>query len=132
MKIIVICLGGLDFVLFVYMVVEENELIWLVSFDYGQWYCKEIDYVVVVVQWFGVLYDIIDMCGIGVVLMGFVLIDDIDVFDGYYVEEMMKVIVVFNWNVIMLIIVFGVVVVNGDDVVVMVVYGGDYFIYFDC
>lgn len=81
---------------------------------------------------FGVLYDLIDMWVIGGFLLGLVLIDDVDVFDGYYVEENMKVIVVLNCNVIMLVVVFGVVVVKGVDVVVMVVYGGDYFIYLDC
>lgn len=132
MKIFVVCLGGFDFVLLVYIVVCDYDLIWLVLFDYGQCYCKEFDFVVEVVIWLGVLYYLIDMCGIGVVLIGLVLIDDLEVLDGYYVEEIMCIIVVLNCNVIMLIVVFGIVVVNGCVVVVMVVYGGDYFIYFDC
>lgn len=132
MKTIVICSGGLDSVSLAQMVAEENELTRLVSFDYGQRHRKEIDYAAAAAQRLGVPHDIIDMRAIGASLTGSALTDDIDVPDGHYAEETMKVTVVPNRNAIMLTIAFGVAAANGDAAVATAVHGGDHFIYPDC
>ncbi|SCZ49401.1 7-cyano-7-deazaguanine synthase [Epibacterium ulvae] len=132
MKTIVICSGGMDSVSLAYMVAEQHELTRLVSFDYGQRHRKELDFAALAAKRLGVPHDIIDMRGIGASLTGSALTDDIDVPDGHYAEETMKVTVVPNRNAIMLSVAFGVAAANGDDAVATAVHGGDHFIYPDC
>lgn len=132
MKTIVICSGGLDSVSLAHMVAAEHELTRLVSFDYGQRHRKEIDYAAACAKRLNVPHDIIDMRSIGAALTGSALTDDIDVPDGHYEEESMKVTVVPNRNAIMLTIAYGIAAANGDQAVATAVHGGDHFIYPDC
>lgn len=132
MKTIVICSGGLDSVSLAHLVAAERELTRLVSFDYGQRHRKEIDYAALAAQRLGVPHDVIDMRAIGAALTGSALTDDIDVPDGHYAEETMRITVVPNRNAIMLTIAFGVAAANGDEAVATAVHGGDHFIYPDC
>ena len=132
MKTNVICSGGLDSVSLAYMIAEEHTLTRLVSFDYGQRHLKELDYAALCAQRLGVPHQIIDLKGIGAALTGSALTDDIDVPDGHYEEESMRVTVVPNRNAILLTVAFGVAAANGDEAVATAVHGGDHFIYPDC
>lgn len=132
MKTIVICSGGLDSVSLAHMVAAERQLTRLVSFDYGQRHRKELDFAARAATRLGVPHDIIDMRPIGAALTGSALTDDLDVPDGHYAEETMRVTVVPNRNAIMLAIAFGVAAANGDAAVATAVHGGDHFIYPDC
>lgn len=132
MKTIVICSGGLDSVSLAHMVAEEHELTRLVSFDYGQRHVKELDFAAACAKRLGVPHDVIDMRGIGASLTGSALTDEIDVPDGHYAEETMKVTVVPNRNAIMLSIAFGIAAAQQADAVATAVHGGDHFIYPDC
>ena len=132
MKTIVVCSGGLDSVSLAHMVANENHLTRLVSFDYGQRHRKELDYAALCAKRLDVPHDIIDLRAIGGALSGSALTDDIDVPDGHYAEESMRVTVVPNRNAIMLTIAFGVAAVHGDQAVATAVHGGDHFIYPDC
>jgi 7-cyano-7-deazaguanine synthase len=132
MKTIVICSGGLDSVSLAYKVAAEHELVGLVSFDYGQRHKKEVDYAARAAVRLGVPHDLIDMSHIGAFLSGSALTDDVDVPDGHYAEETMRVTVVPNRNAIMLAIVFGVAAAKGADAVAAAVHGGDHFIYPEC
>ncbi|MBE9639051.1 7-cyano-7-deazaguanine synthase QueC [Salipiger mangrovisoli] len=132
MKTIVICSGGLDSVSLAHMVAAEHELTRLVSFDYGQRHAKELDFAKAAADRLGVPFQRIDMRGIGAALTGSALTSDIDVPDGHYAEETMRITVVPNRNAIMLAIAFGVAAANGDDAVATAVHGGDHFIYPDC
>ena len=132
MKTIVICSGGLDSVSLAHMVAREKHLTRIVSFDYGQRHLKELDYAARCAQRLNVPHDVIDMRGIGSALTGSALTDDIDVPDGHYEEESMRVTVVPNRNAIMLSIAFGVAAAHGDESVAAAVHGGDHFIYPDC
>ncbi|MCA0939046.1 7-cyano-7-deazaguanine synthase QueC [Salipiger pacificus] len=132
MKTIVICSGGLDSVSLAHMVAAEQELTRLVSFDYGQRHAKELDFAQAAAARLGVPFQRIDMRGIGAALTGSALTSDIDVPDGHYAEETMRITVVPNRNAIMLAIAFGVAAANGDEAVATAVHGGDHFIYPDC
>jgi 7-cyano-7-deazaguanine synthase len=132
MKTIVICSGGLDSVSLAYKVAVENTLHSLLSFDYGQRHKKELDYAARCAVALGVPHQIIDITTIGASLTGSALTDDIDVPDGHYAEESMKVTVVPNRNAIMLAIAFGVAAAQDADAVATAVHGGDHFIYPDC
>ena len=132
MKTLVICSGGLDSITLAYKVAKERELVGLLSFDYGQRHKKETDYAARAGEALGVPHDLIDMRHIGAFLSGSALTDDVDVPDGHYAEDNMKVTVVPNRNAIMLAVAFGVAAAKNADAVATAVHGGDHFIYPDC
>jgi len=132
MKTLVICSGGMDSVSLAHRVATEHELQGLVSFDYGQRHSKELDFAAACAGRLGVAHHIIDIKGVGAALTGSALTDDIEVPDGHYAEETMKVTVVPNRNAIMLAIAFGMAAAQKADAVATAVHGGDHFIYPDC
>lgn len=132
MKTIVICSGGLDSVSLAHKIAAEQTLHGLLSFDYGQRHKKELDFAAACAARLQVPHEIIDIRAIGQSLGGSALTDDIDVPDGHYEEESMKVTVVPNRNAIMLAIAFGVAAAQKADAVAAAVHGGDHFIYPDC
>ncbi|MEW2918369.1 7-cyano-7-deazaguanine synthase QueC [Ruegeria sp. ANG10] len=132
MKTIVICSGGLDSVSLAHMVARDHQLTGLISFDYGQRHRKELDYAALCAQRLSVPHDIIDLRPVGAVLTGSALTDDVDVPDGHYAEDSMRVTVVPNRNAIMLTVAFGAAAARGADAVATAVHGGDHFIYPDC
>jgi 7-cyano-7-deazaguanine synthase len=132
MKIIVICSGGLDSVSLAHKVAAEHDLVGLLSFDYGQRHRKELDFAAACAVRLNVPHQIIDISEIGRHLGGSALTDDIDVPDGHYAEESMKITIVPNRNAIMLAIAFGLAAAQKADAVATAVHGGDHFIYPDC
>ncbi|ACS58031.1 7-cyano-7-deazaguanine synthase QueC [Rhizobium leguminosarum] len=132
MKTIVVCSGGLDSVTLAHKVAAEQQLIGLVSFDYGQRHRKELDFAARCASRLAVPYHIIDIASIGGHLSGSALTDNVEVPDGHYAEETMKATVVPNRNAIMLAIAFGLAAAQKADAVAVAVHGGDHFIYPDC
>jgi len=132
MKISVVCSGGLDSVSLAHIVAGEGQLARIISFDYGQRHRKEVDFAARAAQRLGVPFHLVDLRGIGAALGGSALTDAIEVPDGHYAEETMRVTVVPNRNAIMLTIAFGMAAAKGDRAVAAAVHGGDHFIYPDC
>lgn len=132
MKTIVVCSGGLDSVTLAHKVAREHELAGLVSFDYGQRHKKELKYAKICADHLGAPHHIIDITAIGKALSGSALTDSIDVPEGHYAEETMKITVVPNRNAIMLAIAYGIAAAQKADAVATAVHGGDHFIYPDC
>ncbi len=132
MKVIVICSGGMDSVALAHRVAATQDLHALLSFDYGQRHLKELEYAAACARRLGVPHHVIDIASVGAALTGSALTDDIDVPDGHYAEETMKLTVVPNRNAIMLAIAFGMAAAQKVDAVATAVHGGDHFIYPDC
>lgn len=132
MKILVICSGGLDSVSLAHIVADKHRLTRLVSFDYGQRHRKELDFAAAAARRLDVPHHLIDMTQIGAALTGSALTGDVEVPDGHYAEDTMRLTVVPNRNAIMLAIGFGIAAAQGDDAVATAVHGGDHFIYPDC
>ncbi|NEK20440.1 7-cyano-7-deazaguanine synthase QueC [Rhizobium leguminosarum] len=132
MKTIVVCSGGLDSVTLAHKVAAEQQLIGLVSFDYGQRHSKELDFAARCASRLSVPHHIIDIASIGGHLSGSALTDNVEVPDGHYAEQTMKATVVPNRNAIMLAIAFGLAAAQKADAVAVAVHGGDHFIYPDC
>ena len=132
MKTIVVCSGGLDSVTLAHKVAREHDLIGLVSFDYGQRHKKELGFARACAERLGVPCHVIDISAVGAALSGSALTDDVDVPDGHYAEENMRITVVPNRNAIMLSIAYGVAAAQGADAVATAVHAGDHFIYPDC
>ena len=132
MKTLIVCSGGLDSVVLAYKVASEGNVTGLVSFDYGQRHKKELEFAALCAKKLNVTHDIVDIRSIGKHLTGSALTDDIDVPDGHYEEETMKITIVPNRNAIMLAIAYGLAASKGADRVATAVHGGDHFIYPDC
>jgi len=132
MKALVVCSGGLDSVTLAYKVAEKDSLTSLLSFDYGQRHSKEVDFAKHCADQLSVPHIVIDLSQVGAQLTGSALTDDIDIPDGHYAEDSMKITVVPNRNAIMMTIAFGLATSQGADAVAMAVHGGDHFIYPDC
>ncbi len=132
MKALVVCSGGLDSVTLAYKVAHEGSLTSILSFDYGQRHRKEIDFARRCADQLDVKHIVIDLSQVGAQLTGSALTDDIDIPDGHYAEDSMKVTVVPNRNAIMMTIAFGLATSQHADTVAMAVHGGDHFIYPDC
>jgi len=132
MKTVVICSGGLDSVTLAHKVAKENDLLALISFDYGQRHSKELGYAKKCADRLGVPHHVVDISNVGKLLGGSALTDNVDVPDGHYAEESMKITVVPNRNAIMLTIAYGAAASMGADAVATAVHGGDHFIYPDC
>ncbi len=132
MDTIVICSGGLDSVSLAHKVAGEGTLRGLLSFDYGQRHVKEVAYAAACANRLGVPHKVVDISGVGAALGGSALTDDVDVPDGHYAEETMKITIVPNRNAIMLAIAFGMAAAEKAEAVAAAVHGGDHFIYPDC
>ncbi|ODA93087.1 7-cyano-7-deazaguanine synthase QueC [Mesorhizobium sp. SEMIA 3007] len=132
MNALVICSGGLDSVSLAHKVATEQKLIGLLSFDYGQRHKKELGFAAMCAKRLGVPHQIVDIRDVGRNLSGSALTDNVDVPDGHYAEDSMRITVVPNRNAIMLAIAFGVAAAQKADAVATAVHGGDHFIYPDC
>jgi len=132
MDTIVICSGGLDSVSLAHKVAGEGTLRGLLSFDYGQRHVKEVEFAAACAERLGVPHKVVDISGVGAALSGSALTDDVEVPDGHYAEETMKVTIVPNRNAIMLTIAFGMAAAEKAQAVAAAVHGGDHFIYPDC
>ena len=132
MNTALVCSGGLDSVSLAHILADQGNLSRLVSFDYGQRHTKELDFAAACARRLGVPHHVIDLRSVGSALTGSALTDDLEVPEGHYEEETMKVTVVPNRNAIMLTIAYGIAAAQGDDAVATAVHGGDHFIYPDC
>lgn len=132
MKTTLVCSGGLDSVSLAHVLAETDDLSRLVSFDYGQRHTKELDFAAACAKRLEVPHHVIDLRSVGATLTGSALTDDLEVPDGHYEEESMKLTVVPNRNAIMLTVAYGIAAAQGDDAVATAVHGGDHFIYPDC
>ncbi|MAE51325.1 MAG: 7-cyano-7-deazaguanine synthase QueC [Micavibrio sp.] len=132
MKTLLICSGGLDSITLAYKISKERTLAGLLSFDYGQRHKKELGYAAQAADDLDVPHYISDISGIGKMLSGSALTDDLDVPDGHYAEETMKITVVPNRNAIMLSIAYGIASAKQLGAVAAAFHGGDHFIYPDC
>jgi 7-cyano-7-deazaguanine synthase len=133
-KTLVVCSGGMDSVTLAHLVKRDpgRELTRLVSFDYGQRHRRELEFAGLAARSLGVGHDLIDIAAIGRRLTGSALTDDVEVPDGHYAEESMRLTVVPNRNAIMLAIAFGIAAAKGDQAVAAAMHAGDHFIYPDC
>lgn len=134
MSIVAMCSGGLDSVTLAHKLAAEAALNRLVSFDYGQRHRKELALAQGCARALGVPHDVVDLTSIARLLKASALTDlrDVQVPDGHYTEETMRITVVPNRNAIMLAIAFGIAASARAKAVAAAFHSGDHFIYPDC
>src|SRR5215831_12418655 len=114
---VVIFSGGMDSTALLYSVASLYKEVHALSFNYGQRHRKELDCAADIALDLGVKHDIIDLTNITCFLKGSSLTDDIEVPEGNYAEDSMKLTVVPNRNMMMLSIATAVAVAEGADAV---------------
>ena len=132
---IVVISGGMDSVTLAHWVKAYiTEEVHGISFNYGQRHKKELQYAAKLVPSVLASHTIVDLSGIQELVSASSLTNDsIDVPDGHYAEESMRITVVPNRNMIMLSIAVGLAVTkNATSGVWTGTHGGDHFIYPDC
>ncbi len=132
-KVVAIVSGGLDSVTLAYHLVDQGYEPVLISYDYGQRHCKELDFAKLCAQRLNVRHHLVDLKVLNS-LMGTSSLTSatVEVPDGHYAEETMKVTVVPNRNAIMINVATALAVSERYPFVATGVHGGDHFIYPDC
>lgn len=132
MKSIVIYSGGLDSLTALHWAIRNSEEVKAISFDYGQKHKKELEYAKKVTKELGIEHKVIDVSFLKELLSNSALTSDIDIPEGDYKDDNMKITVVPNRNAIFINIAIGWCSNLGYDRVVVGVHSGDHFIYPDC
>lgn len=132
MKVLAIVSGGMDSVTMLHDLHNQGHQLSVVSFDYGQRHVKELEVAKANADKLGLDHKIIRMDFLAQLLDNSALTGDVDVPEGHYENENMKLTVVPNRNMIMASIAIGLAVNNGQDAIAMGVHSGDHAIYPDC
>ena len=131
-RAIAIVSGGMDSITLAYLLGSQGYELHLLGVDYGQRHKKELSYAKRCAEKLGASFEIADISGVGRLLSGSALTNDIDVPHGHYAAENMGVTVVPNRNAIMLSIAYGVAVARDASLVACAVHAGDHYVYPDC
>lgn len=139
MRAVTILSGGMDSATLSYGVAsqhggEEDEYIHqhFISFDYGQKHRKELECAAAIASFLKSPHHIIDLTSVGPLLKGSALTDNIEMPEGHYAEENMRLTVVPNRNAIMLSVAYGIAVGEKANFVYFGAHAGDHYIYPDC
>jgi len=132
MKTIVVLSGGLDSTTLLYKVLAEGKEVKAISFDYGQRHKRELDMAKQTCEKLGIEHKVIDLGFFKELASNSALTGDIEVPEGHYEDETMKLTVVPNRNMVMASIAIGWAVNLEFDEVAMGVHAGDHAIYPDC
>jgi 7-cyano-7-deazaguanine synthase len=128
--------GGLDSGTLAYHLVRDMRLeVHFLSFDYGQRHGKELLFAANTADALGQQHHIIHLTDVGDILArhGTSLTKrEVDVPDGHYAEQTMKMTIVPNRNAMMLAVAYSVAVAERAEIVAAGMHGGDHFIYPDC
>lgn len=122
----------MDSVTLAYLLASEGFSLHLLSVNYGQRHLKELEYARLCAERLDADFDVADISGVGRLLKGSALTDDVAVPHGHYAASNMAITVVPNRNAIMLSIAYGVAVAEGAGMVAIGVHAGDHFVYPDC
>ncbi len=126
--------GGLDSVTLAHLLARDvSGPLHLVGVDYGQRHVRELDHARRCADRLGARIDVVDLRSLGPLLRGSALTDAaVDVPDGHYADESMRLTVVPNRNAVMLAIAYAAAVSDGADTVATAVHAGDHTVYPDC
>lgn len=131
-KTICILSGGMDSTTLLYKLLDEGRDVEALSFNYGQRHKLELEKAAKTCKKLEVPHKIVDISFLKELLSNSALTGDIDVPEGHYADETMKLTVVPNRNMIMASIAIGYAVNRDFDSVAIGVHAGDHAIYPDC
>ena len=125
--------GGMDSTTLLHHLLAGGDEVLAISFDYGQRHVKELEYATRTCSRLGVSHKVTDIRALGALLHGSALTTPgIEVPEGHYEDESMKLTVVPNRNMILLAIAAGYALAEGCGRVAIAVHRGDHAVYPDC
>jgi len=132
-RAVAIVSGGMDSVVLAHMLKADGYDLNLVSFDYGQRHRKELQFAEDCAKELDAAWHLVDLSNMSDLLENSALTNSaMEVPDGHYAEQTMRITVVPNRNAIMLNIAAGLAITVGAKHVATGVHGGDHYIYPDC
>lgn len=133
MNTVLIFSGGLDSTVLLYHLLACGDTVKALSIDYGQRHARELESAKETAARVGIEHRVADLRAISPLLAGSSLTSSkVDVPDGHYAEETMKITVVPNRNMIMLAVAAGWAISLKFDQVAFGAHSGDHAIYPDC
>lgn len=131
-KVVVIISGGMDSTTLLYDILGQTRDVKAISFNYGQKHSAELRQAAKTCESLAVPHKIIDISFIKELVSKSALTGDIEMPEGAYDGENMKLTVVPNRNMIMSAIAIGYAVNEEYDAIALGVHAGDHTIYPDC
>jgi 7-cyano-7-deazaguanine synthase len=132
-SIVLIFSGGMDSTAALYLLLAHGHTVRCLSVDYGQRHAKELEYAKAICDKLDIDHKVADLSAIKHLLAGSSQTsDEIDVPEGHYAAENMKLTVVPNRNMIMLSVAIGWAISTKSDAVCFGAHDGDHAIYPDC
>jgi 7-cyano-7-deazaguanine synthase len=133
-KAVVVLSGGMDSATALYQAIKDGFDVYTISFDYGQRHKKELSYAKQLSRTAGAIeHHIVDLTSITNLISNSSLTnEEIEVPEGHYAAENMKLTVVPNRNMIMYAVALGYAVNIKAKTMYVGVHSGDHAIYPDC
>lgn len=132
MKVVLVYSGGLDSTVLLYHLLDEGHDVTAVSINYGQRHRCELSVATEIAGRLGISHQVVDLSGLRPILAGSSLTDEVDVPEGHYEAESMKLTVVPNRNMIFLSVATALAISTRADWVAYAAHSGDHAIYPDC
>lgn len=135
MRAVAIVSGGLDSSTLAYQLRSEGHELTILSIDYGQRHRRELQAAKEVADRLAATWVLLDLdkAGIGQLLGSSALTDAaVEVPEGHYAAENMRITVVPNRNAIFLAMAYAKAAADGAGIVATAVHAGDHAIYPDC
>jgi 7-cyano-7-deazaguanine synthase len=131
--VVVVASGGLDSTTLAYWLADQGIRLTLLSVDYGQRHARELQAAAGTAAALGADYCVADLRPVGQLLGGSALTSgDVEVPDGHYADETMKITVVPNRNALLLDLGVALAITARAQAVAYGAHAGDHFIYPDC
>lgn len=131
-RVVAVVSGGMDSVTLAHWLAQSDELVAVVSFDYGQSHVKELAYARACAERLGAQHKLVDLATLGALLPSALTSDDVDLPHGHYADESMRATVVPGRNLIMVSIAAGIAAALDCELVAIGVHAGDHPVYPDC
>lgn len=133
MKTILIYSGGLDSTVLLYKLKAEGRDVKALSINYGQRHSKELTFAAKNCLELGVEHKVVDLSSLKPLLGGSSQTDtSVEVPEGHYAAENMKLTVVPNRNMLMLSVAGAWAIAEKADTIAYAAHSGDHAIYPDC
>ena len=133
MKITSVLSGGLDSTVLTYKLLAEGLSVRAVSICYGQRHQRELSYAARTTRKLGIPWRMIDLSVLKDIFgKSSQTSNNVTVPHGHYEEEVMKLTVVPNRNMILLAVAAGWAIGRGDEAIAYAAHAGDHAIYPDC
>ena len=131
-KTVAVISGGMDSITMLHDLNAQGHQLKAISFNYGQRHSKELLLASENAKLLGITHKIVDMLFMKELVSNSSLTGDIDVPEGHYADENMKLTVVPNRNMIMASLAIGYAVNEDFNGIAMGIHSGDHAIYPDC